>query len=120
VRLRFFFLGGADFHRGNEPIAAAGKGLDESRTIGIITECQPYLVDAVMDPVLEVDEGIIAPKLLLDLLSANEASCSSSKKGEDFEGLRLELDGAAVFDELAATRIQREAVKTEDLLLRRF
>jgi hypothetical protein len=82
----------------------------------IVTEGAPDLVDAVMDSVLEVDEGIVAPELSLDLFPADDHSRTTGEKGEDLERLGWELDRAVVFEKLAASRIQREASETEQLL----
>lgn len=39
--------------------------------VGIITERRPDLFDALVNALLEIDEGIVAPELLLDLIAGH-------------------------------------------------
>jgi hypothetical protein len=50
------------------------------------------MLDAGVQTVLEVDERIGAPDLLSELLPSDQLAGASDEQGEDFRGLRPQLD----------------------------
>ncbi len=62
---------------------------------------------------LEVDKGVFAPKLLLDLLPGDELTGPRSEEHEELEGLGLELDQAVALAQFASMEIRYEGVEAE-------
>ncbi len=56
-------------HRGDEAIAAPGKGLNEARVVGGIAEGVAQLVHRRVEAVVVVDEGVRGPKLQAQFLA---------------------------------------------------
>ena len=64
------FGGSHPLHRHHQPVAAAGHGLDVLRLVGRIAERLAAACDGDVDAVVELDDGVVRPELLLDLLAS--------------------------------------------------
>lgn len=60
------------FYRCDEAITAAGKCLNVTRSLGIVTQRIPDLLDGEIQSLLEINEGVVAPNLALDLFPRDE------------------------------------------------
>ncbi len=87
--------------------------MNEARFIGAIAKGVAYLLNGVIDAVLEVNESVVAPKLFLNLLSSDKLTGSRSEKDQELEGLGLELDQAVALAQFAGMEIRREGVEAE-------
>ena len=63
------------------------------------------LLDAGVQPVLEVNEGFLAPNLLPELLSSNQLAGARGEQDEDFGGLGRQVDLHPGFPEFATLRV---------------
>jgi hypothetical protein len=78
----------------------------------------PDLLDAVVHPLLKINEGFAPPNLPLDLFSSNHFAWLGRDQSEDFEGLRWELTGAPALAQLTRYEVQLEDPKTKHRGLR--
>jgi len=89
------------FDRSNQTITAAGDCFDIFRTVRRIAQGLPKLFDGRVDAVVELDDGVIRPKSLADLLSVNQVSAALHQHQQDLERLFLEQDFAVFFAEFS-------------------
>ncbi len=64
-----------------------GKSLDVKRIVGIVAKDSPDLLDALVDALFEIDEGIASPELLLNFIAGDDLARATGQHGEQFEGL---------------------------------
>ena len=76
----------------DDPVAALRNGLDEAWMFCVITEREADLLDAVIEPLLEVDERSGPPGPLEQLLPGDQVAGVCRQPGEDLERLRRQLD----------------------------
>ena len=69
-------------------IATARNCLHVDRPIGIVVQRTPDLLNALIHPVLKVNEGVIAPDLLLDFLPGHDLAGVAGQQGQQSERLR--------------------------------
>ena len=62
------------FQGTDEAVAAAGNGLDITWLVCIVSECGADLVDGEVDAAFEVDEGVVAPDVLVDFFAGDKLS----------------------------------------------
>ena len=67
------------FYGRDEAVAAAGQRLDVSGRLGAISEGRPQFFDAVVDPLLVVDERPGSPYGVLDVLTRHQFSGASEQ-----------------------------------------
>src|SRR5579875_3559180 len=95
----------------DEAVAAAGEGFDEARVVGGVAEGFADLVDGGGEGVVEVDVGVVAPEVALELLAGDDFAGTLEEIGEHFEGLALELDAVARSPEFSRSEV--DFVETE-------
>ncbi len=79
------------FSTGNQQaIAAASHCLDVFRGVGGISEGLTQFVDGGVDAVVELNHGVVGPKLSLDLFPADDLSGALDEHAQDLEGLFLQ------------------------------
>jgi hypothetical protein len=71
----------------DESVAAAGQGFDESRVVGRITQSISQPLDGIVQPMVEVDEGVGWPQPAAEILSRNQLTWLLQKHGKNLEGL---------------------------------
>ena len=98
----------------DETIAASRQRLDVTRRVGLITERDPDLLDAEVQPLVEVDEGVAAPDLAAQLFAGHDVAGAAHEEGEDLEGLLLELDEQAALAQLAVAQVDLEDSEADD------
>lgn len=99
--------------RSNETIAAARKGFDKARLVRIIGERSADLVDGKIDTVLEIDECRFAPEIALDFITRDHRATVLGEKLKHTKGLRLQLDKAAIFPQLAGGGVKLKGAEPE-------
>ena len=75
-----------------EPVTPPRKCLHVAGVDRVVTERHPDLADAVVDALLEVDEGPGSPELLLDVAASHDVSGLAHQEHEQLQGLRLQTD----------------------------
>src|SRR5205823_639233 len=93
-------------HRKQEAIAAARMGLDVPCLAGALTEGGADLPDAIIQPLLVIDEGLPSPDVLADLIPGDDLSGTGDQESKHLERLNLELNCRAVLAQLAASDVQ--------------
>ena len=58
--------------RANETVAALGERLDEARRLRRVTQRLPQALDGVVQPAIEIDEGVRRPDLPLELVPRHD------------------------------------------------
>jgi hypothetical protein len=93
---------------GDEPISTPWQRLDVAGRVGLVAEGGPDLLDAEVQPLVEVNERVAAPDLAAQLLAGDHVTRSSDEEREDLERLLLELDKHAALAQLAVAEIDLE------------
>jgi hypothetical protein len=65
--------------------------LHVARLVRIVPQHRPDLLDAGVDAELEIDEGLLSPDLLLDILPPHDFTGMSNEKRQDPGRLRMEF-----------------------------
>ncbi len=112
-RRRRYGLGG---NRRQKTISPPGNCLHIDRSVRVVVQHGPYLLDALVQPVIEVDVGLIAPDLLLNFLAGDELAGLAGKKCQNPEWLRGQLEGRAIFAQFFAVEIELEYPEAEKSL----
>ncbi len=103
-------------YRGNKAVSAARKRFDVERSVGVIAERCPDLVDALVHPVLEVNKCFPNPELLLNFVTGHDLPSVTGKQGQELKGLWGQLDDDARLGQLLRFEIQLEDTEAEQFL----
>ncbi len=93
-----------------------GQGFDVERTVGVVAQHLADLLDALVDAVLEIDVGLLAPELGLDFLAGNDLPGVGGEQDEELKRLRREFDDGAGFAQLKGVEIELEDPEAEQFL----
>jgi hypothetical protein len=108
------------FHGGDETVAAARQGFDETRVLMRIAESAAERLDRCIHAMLEIDEGVGGPEAGLQLFSGEQLAGLFEKQGENLEGTAGEMDLRTVFAQLAGTEINLVGVEAKPTVGRKF
>jgi hypothetical protein len=72
------------------------------------------VLDGGVHSLFEVHEGLSAPERLADLFPRHDLACAAHEQFEQFEGLWLEPDDAAVLQELAGLRVELKNAESHE------
>lgn len=108
------------FHGGDETVAAARQGFDETRLLGRIAEGAAERLDRRIHAMLEIDEGVGRPQAALQLLAGEQLAGLFEKQGENLKGTAGEVDLHTVLAQLAGTKINLVGVEAKPTLGRKF
>jgi hypothetical protein len=75
----------------DEPITALRHGFDEARILGRIVQCFAKPVNRLVQRLIEIDEGVVAPQLLAQFFSAHDLAGALQQDGQHAEGLLRQL-----------------------------
>lgn len=95
------FGGNLGGHRSNETVAAPGQCFDVSRFLRIVAERSTDLVHAKIDAMFVIDECIIAPEAVLNLLPGNDLPRMLCEQEKHPEWLWANLDRDSGFAKFA-------------------
>jgi len=70
-----------------------------------------HLADGEVDGLVEVGDGVCAPDVGADVFAGDELAGGVSEEAEDFRGLRLQAEAAAVAGDFAGEWIEHEGAK---------
>jgi hypothetical protein len=83
---------GAVFDRSDEPVAAAGQGLDVAGLLRRIAQCVAQSFDRRIKADIEIDKRVGGPKLLVKLFPGYQLARVFHQHGQDLKGLIVKLD----------------------------
>src|SRR5262249_2223045 len=95
----------------DELITALRVRPDIGRVFRGVAQSRPDLADREVQPLVEVDERVVAPDGLTQVLARHDLAAVLDQDGEDLGGLRLEPDDVAVLTQLARRRVEREGTE---------
>ena len=96
-----------------EAIPATRDGLNKPGALRRIAQCLPNLVDGLVEPVVEVYEGIRGPEPLLQILARYDLADVLDQHGQNLKRLLLNSDLQSVLSEFAGTEIKLEDAKAK-------
>jgi hypothetical protein len=111
---------GRPFDGGDETVAAARKGFDETRVLVRIAESATQHQDRSVHAMLEIDEGVGGPEAALQFFSGEQLAGLFEKQGENLEGAPGEMDLRTVFAKLAGTEINLIGVEAKPTVGQKF
>ena len=100
-------------HRRDEPVSAARKCLDESRSVGGVAQYLSQARDGVVEAVVKVNKGIGWPDLGVQLFAGHQIATASEQNLEYLQGLTLQTELNAVLLEFTSAYIQLKNVETQ-------
>ena len=112
------FVGtGGEFvlHGGDEAVSAAGEGFDVTGAGSGISQGFAHLVNGSVEAVVEVDEGVGGPELLLQLFARDDVSGMIEEQSEHLEGLALQAQLDATLAQFSRAEVELEDSETRDL-----
>jgi hypothetical protein len=104
--------------RRDKAVALRPFRLDESRRRRQIPDRITYLPDRDVEAVVEVDECIVGPELLPELLTGDELTMARYEHPEDLPRLILQADSSPRSPEVTRRRIELERAKSHEARLR--
>jgi hypothetical protein len=99
--------------RRNEAIPLARHRLDERRRVRCIAERLPKLADRGVYTVLDVDEHILGPKRVHDLIPRDELTSSAHEENQKIHWLPLEADAMSVAAQLIRSDVKHEVANAK-------
>src|SRR5713226_7492232 len=115
--VKLVLLGGGYFlDRRDKPIPVARQGLDEAGIVRGVAQGLPEPHDGGIQAMIEVDECVIGPKPLSQLLSCNDFASLFEQDGENATGLFLEPDLTALLAEFTGPQIHFVYAEADKLL----
>jgi hypothetical protein len=96
-----------------EAIAPTRDGLNKPGALRRIAKCLPDFVDGLVEPVIEVYEGIRGPEPLLQILAHYDLAGVLDQHGQDLKRLLLNSDLQSMLSEFAGAEIKLEDAKAK-------
>jgi hypothetical protein len=100
-------------HRRDEAIPAPCERFDELRRLGRISKRLSHFLNCGIETVLEVDERVVLPQSLAELLARGHLATPFQQRGEDLARLILHPDTLAIAIELSRGGVELEGAETE-------
>src|SRR4051812_27702361 len=90
----------------NETVAVSRHRLHKSGVLRVIPQRVPHSAHRAVDRVVEIDKGINAPELLLDLFTGNHFTGTFNQEGQNLQRLVLQLDTDTALSQFPGPQIQ--------------
>ena len=90
---------------GDEAVAALGEGFDVAGVVGGVSEGFADFINGGAERVVEVDDGVAAPEAELEVVAGDDLAGALEERGEDFEGLALQLNPKTSLPEFSAIEV---------------
>ena len=97
--------------RGDEPVATARHRLDKAGRVGRVAQRVAQSLHGGVQPVLEVDEGVVGPQALAELVASHELARPLEQHREQLQWLLLKAETCARLSQLARAQIELEDAK---------
>jgi len=98
----------------DEPVTTPRHGFDKPGIFRGIPESIPHLADGTVDRVVEVDEGVAVPELIVDLFPRDYVAGALDQEAENLKWLLLNLDANAALPQFAGPEVQFEDAEMEN------
>ena len=95
-------------YRGGKAVSPANYGFDKTGLLGVVPERSANLADRHVDAVVDINENVLAPKALSDLLAGYQFPGPFDQKDKQVHGKFLQPQQAVTPAQLVARLIQRE------------
>jgi hypothetical protein len=92
----------------DKPIAAPRDGLNVPRLVCIVSQSRADLVDGEVDAAFEVDEGVVAPDVLVNFFAGDNLPRAFYQEQENGKLLRPEPDQVSALAQLTIRGIECE------------
>ena len=102
------------FHRSDKTVPSLGESLNEARIGRGIIEGGADFANGGRDAVLKIDERLVRPETLLELVSRDDFAGPLQQGAEDLKGLLLEADLDAALAQLAAEDVELKDSESHD------
>ena len=93
---------------GDELVSPLREGADVGWRIGRIAQGGPHLRDGKVQPLVEIDEGVVAPDGRSQRVARDDVSCVLDQDRKDLRRLGLQLHDFAITAQLARCRVERK------------
>ena len=97
---------------GDEAVSAPWNCLQVARRVGVIIQRVPHFSDGYAEAVIELNEGILRPQALTDLLPGEDLSRPLQKHDEQAIGKVLDFHACPIPREATLLKVQFEGTKT--------
>jgi len=97
---------GAD--RGEKAVTMPRDGLKVERIVGVVAQGCSDLLDALIDALLEVNESVVSPELLLNFVACHQLAGVGGEQRQEFERLGRKFQQRAVFTQFFQVEIELE------------
>ena len=97
----------------DEAVAPPRQGLDIDRLFRRFTQCVAQSFDSRIDAVIELDDGVVRPEPLPDVLAQHHLARVIEQHEQDLEGLVLKANADSVFAQFGRSNVQLEGSKTQ-------
>jgi hypothetical protein len=87
--------------------------------VGSVPQGGAGLEDAKIQSALEVDEGVVSPQVVAELLTQYGNARTGEQQAEDAGRLRREFDGLAIAAQLVGSKVELERTEPAASCLRR-
>jgi hypothetical protein len=98
----------------DKSISAFGQRLDEARGVGRVSQGVPQAIDGLVEPSIEVDEGVSRPQLLLQLVTCDDLARLGEEQREDRKRLLAEPKLQALLPQFARAQVGLERVEPNE------
>ena len=99
--------------RGQQTDSRGAKVLDESRRVRAVSQRVAKLPHGAIDGVIEIDEGVVWPKVLLYLLASDDLTGVPEQEQQDLPRLVLKLDSDPKLAQFPGAGIQFQTIQTD-------
>ncbi len=100
--------------RSNEPVSATGQRFDVARTGSGVSQRLANLVDGRVQAVVEVDERVGGPELLLQLFARDHLARPLQQQSQHLKGLLLQAQLDAALAQFSRAEVQLEDSEARD------
>src|SRR5580700_5596439 len=101
------------FYFREEAVAATRNSFYKAGTFGGVAKGLTDFVDSFIEPVVEIDKGVLRPEFFLKFLASYDLAGALNQHRQELEGLFLKANPQAVLAQFASAKIQLENAKTE-------
>jgi hypothetical protein len=101
------------FYFRDEAVAATRNSFYKARTFGGVAKSLADFVDPFIEPVVEIDKGVLRPEFFPKFLASYDLAGVLKQHRQELEGLFLKANSQAVPAQFASAKIQLENAKPE-------
>ena len=99
---------GLGIHGGEKTVSPAGQRFDEPGRLGGVAQSRPESLHGGIQAGVEIDEGVLGPKPLLEFFPRDQFAGTRQQHGQDFDGLALQPDFDPLLSEFSGALVKLE------------